>query len=215
MTNGDVANDILITLRPDATLEDDYSLDAIKRSGNEFISLYSFIEDEHYAIQSIPNVIGENINIQLGFNIVEPGTYTLDVEDFEGIPEGIWVRLIDHETYEVYELSEGASISFDIHDRGVKDNKFTLTFGRGEQTILGVDEQFSLKAYGSSEYLNIEKLGENNLTPVSIVSLDGKVIMEKQVEFFNGKAGINAPNLKPHQIYILKIAEERLKFIVE
>jgi hypothetical protein len=193
---------------------EDYSLDARKRSGNNFISFYSLIENDPYAIQTIPQVTDQVMNVNLGFNLAEAGTYTIFVQEFDGIQSDVDVLLVNNESGEQHNLRERSEISFTIEEGQTNNGLFTLTFDPGEpEVITALDDELSnLKVYGVQSQLVLEHGKLDGLHTVGIITLDGKQVFQNQVRFVDGKASV-APRIEAGRVYVLRIGNESVKFI--
>ncbi|MEP4599156.1 MAG: hypothetical protein ABJZ92_23320, partial [Cyclobacteriaceae bacterium] len=126
ISGNDLYNEILIGLTDNATLSFDNGLDAFKLSGNELISFYSILESEKLAIQALPKVSTEEMNIQLGFDLAEAGEYELKLAALEGISDNISVLVYDKVTGQTHDLKESASIAFTNSASVMASKRFSL-----------------------------------------------------------------------------------------
>ncbi|MEQ8239168.1 MAG: CBM35 domain-containing protein [Cyclobacteriaceae bacterium] len=203
-------NETLVGLTADATFDKDYSLDAKKFSNNEKISFYSMIEDERYAIQGLPQVSGQPIELELGMDLSESGNYVIGVEQFEAF-DGMVVRLIDNMTGQSHNLSNDSKISFTTGTTSFA-KRFSLVFAPAG--VLAVDNLSSkLKVFGGVNELNINFDSENT-EAVSIYTLNGQLMFRDKVTFSNGKSVIN-PSLNNNEVYILKVDDQAIKFVIQ
>lgn len=177
-------NEILVGLMESATFDVDRGLDAFKFSGNELISFYSMINDSKFAIQALPNVFDESMEIQLGFDLAEAGTYTLNVNELQGIAEHMDVTLFDNLTGLSYNLSEVESITFTNAATSFNDQRFKLVLSKS--AVLGFDLNKSsdaFKVYMNDGGLNIETLKALQNAEVKVYGLSGALISSfKQVD---------------------------------
>ncbi len=177
-------NEILVGLMESATFDVDRGLDAFKFSGNELISFYSMINDSKFAIQALPNVFDESMEIQLGFDLAEAGTYVFNVNELQGIGDDMDVTLFDNVTGLSYNLSEVESITFTNAATSFNDQRFKLVLSKS--AVLGFDLNKSsdaFKVYMNDGGLNIETLKALQNAEVKIYSLSGALISSfKQVD---------------------------------
>jgi hypothetical protein len=81
----------------------------------------------------------------------------------------------------------------------------------------------SLKETGISVYpnpvvngfINIQSQNLNGLNAVSLYDLSGKEIISGQVDFVNGLASYKLPKTLTKGVYVLAVADEKLKIILE
>lgn len=121
-----IYNELLVSLREDATLGIDRIYDATKLIGNEYLQFYSLINDGKYAIQGLP--IKDGISTELAFNLGKDSDLTLSVVEMTGLESGMSFFLKDNITGIVYDLTEVNSFDFSA-TKGTDQNRFTLTYG--------------------------------------------------------------------------------------
>lgn len=212
LSGDEIANDILIAMRDDATLGEDYSLDAKKRSGNEFISFYSLIDDNEYAIQSIPHASITDMSVNLGFKLTEPGSYSIEVTSFENINNELSIYLINNLTNEHHALSEGTVIPFTIDEGNTFNSMYSIYISESDLITALEDNISDIKVYCSNNDIHIESKILNGFQEVQIITLAGKSVFEERVNFIHGK-GIMRTQIENNGIYILRVVNESIKFI--
>ena len=104
--NGDY-NEVLFSFFDGATTEFDSLYDGLKMKGNWYLSFYSILGDNDYAIQALPPLseIGEVI-LPLGVDTRITGSYTIEIKNTERFDEFTNVYLEDRETGEMINLME-------------------------------------------------------------------------------------------------------------
>lgn len=103
--------------------------------------------------------------------------------------------------------------------------KLSQTDINGKTEVLGIRtvKLASLKATGLSVYpnpvvngvVNIKAQNLNGLNAVSLYDLSGKKMLSGQINFVNGMAGYKLPKVLAKGIYVLAVAEERVKVVLE
>jgi hypothetical protein len=170
-------NEILLGLMESATLGVDRGLDATKFSGNELISFYSMIDDSKFAIQALPNVFDQLLEVQLGLDLAEAGTYTFNVNELQGIADDMDVTLFDNVTGLSYNLSEVESITFTNAASSFNDQRFKLVLSKA--AVLGFDLNKSsdaFKVFMNVSGLNIETKFVFDNAEVNIYTLSGALV---------------------------------------
>jgi hypothetical protein len=203
-------NDILIAFAEGATEGKDYGLDAEKYSGNNLMSLFSTQTDKRYAIQTLPSVEAESREVRLGMEIGVSEVYTLAVQGLENM-EGLKLILNDHLTGEMKILIEGSKYSFTSSAGSFKE-RFSLTF---TNTVLDVNRLSNapLKVFNQAANLIIQYPSESK-EEICIYTLTGQLVRKEQVQFSSGEAMIDTKRLTDDQLYIVRINNESVKFIL-
>ncbi|MEQ8548681.1 MAG: hypothetical protein RIC03_12265 [Cyclobacteriaceae bacterium] len=205
------ANTIIVGLVDGATFDQDNGLDATKYSGNNDFSFYSKLGDKKMAIQGLPKVSTEDISVDLGIDAKDAGEYIFTVEGFEGFGSETQVALYDRHTGQSYILDEKAEVKINITAVNSLNDRFSLSFSNS--ALLSTESELSkMKVYGSSDELTIRFAGSQER--VTIHSLDGKVLFQEVVSF-EGEKAVISPALQNNQIYILKVKDQSVKFILK
>ncbi len=197
-------NEVLFGFRPDATEGVDSQLDVLKKIGNENFAFYSFIEEGQYAIQGLPELNGET-QITLGYDVKESGVYQLSIKEIEGI-----------EGYTVVANYNG--VDYDLSEESAN---LDLSAGKGQiyltlsaKNILSTERMNSkLQVRGRENGLMIN-FESNRAEQVSVYTMDGRVIFNSSVVFDGNNAVINA-TIARNQVYILRVNDQSIKFIMK
>lgn len=123
--DGNLYNELLIGYNHDATTRVDALYDAPKLISNESLQFYSFIEDNKYAIQGLPNQDG--VQTELGFDLGASSEISFSVEEMIGLEDGMSFFLTDKLTGEIYDLNEMSGFTFQSQI-GTNQNRFALSY---------------------------------------------------------------------------------------
>ncbi len=190
-------NEVLFGFRSDATLGVERAFDAVKRIGNENFAFYSTIDEEKFAIQGLPELNGE-MNISLGYDVKEAGTYELSIKEIAGIPEGY--NVIASYNGQSYKISdESASLNLAAGQGAIE---LTVT---NASAVLSAEIQSAFKVYNRAGQLNIQTAASTETANIQIFDLTGKSITSLVGERFNNGLWSKRIDLKEGDIYILKI----------
>ncbi|MEQ8240232.1 MAG: hypothetical protein RIA69_13520, partial [Cyclobacteriaceae bacterium] len=203
-------NDILIAFAEGATEGKDYGLDAEKYSGNNLMSFYSTQADKRYAIQTLPSVGAESREVRLGMEIGVSEVYTLAVQGLENM-EGLKLILNDHLSGEMKTLTEGSKCSFTSSAGSFKE-RFSLTFTNTVLDINGLSNA-PLRVFNQAADLIIQYPSESK-EEICIYTLTGQLIRKELVQFSSGEAMVDTKRLTYDQLYIVRINNESVKFIL-
>jgi len=205
-------DEILIGLDENATLGYDYNLDATNFQGNNKISFYSVNDEYQYAIQALP--LTENVTVPLGLFLRDPGSYAINVKEIGNFPEATEVFITNLETGKRYDLFKNPNIQFDVENEQSFSN-YTLTIEHAQEEIEPVENDFSgIHVIQVTPQLEVILGYNGQLEKVFLYDLSGRLLFSEFVDFQNGSALI-PKNLKPNQLYLIKIDEEVIKLVIE
>lgn len=211
-------NDLIIGLDEQATSNpDDFALDAIKLFGNDQIAFYSMDEsDNQFAIQALPLLSAEaGIKVPIGFNLSESGKYFLKVESFTDIGQEIIAFLHDRETGEVYELTKDFVLPLHLFATSV-NKRFMISLVNAQSGIITflddttIDSDLQL-LNGHTSSLTIRF---SHQAKAVIYDLNGKVVASQEIGFEEG-IGTMPVSLTKGRVYILRVADEQIKFLLK
>lgn len=198
-------NEVLVALSDAATFGRDQLFDARKFVTDNPLSFYTLLDEERFVIQALPL---EAQAVQLGFDLKKAGEYSLSVvsmDDFQNL------SIKDKLTGQVYDLNSTTSFEF-FSEAVTNDQRFELIFT--SQAVLGLESALAnLKVYGAESGLNVEYQAEGP-KEVAIYDLSGKLSFYQSVHFVQNSALIN-PILEAGKVYILKVDQESIKFILK
>lgn len=200
-------NEILVGLRDDATLGMDIGLDALKFSGNELIAFYSMIEDQKFAIQTLPKLSSESIEVQLGIDLAEAGSYKLNINEMVGFNENTSVILVDNLTGKFYDLNEVSEIDFINNESVFTSKRFELVLAPAavlsSEIVLDDSE---MVVFTNDLGLNIITSEAFSNAEIKVYSLSGSVVSSYSNVDFSNKEW--ATSFDKKGLFILKIESE-------
>ena len=133
---GGAFNQILIGFFDEATDGFDRGYDGLRFSGGNYISFYSKIDDDRYAIQGL-GAYNSDRQITLGFDTYITETFKISISNIEGVLTTEDVYLVDNELDIVHDL-KASDYEFEVDETGFYTERFTLQFNN---TVLGVDDE--------------------------------------------------------------------------
>lgn len=210
VTSEALYDELAVGLLPYATEGLDFDMDAHKFM-NPGASFYSLQEDgAKLATQAIPSLAGESRALDLGLYLPHPDLVTFEVTALEGFSENTMILLHDKETGLKYDLSAQPVVEISSVLTS-SDSRFELIFE--SSAVLGViSDVSSTKIHAGPSEMKL--FGEFDGTQqVSVFTLDGREALSEQVNFHYGTASFNH-QLLPHQLYVLRVNSEALKFII-
>ncbi|MFY0605093.1 MAG: Ig-like domain-containing protein [Cyclobacteriaceae bacterium] len=198
------SDELLINLRDDVTAGLDPGYD-VNKLMNTSVSFYSKIDEAPFAIQALP--WQDELTIPLGFQVTSTGSYEIKLNT---LSTSHIIKLKDNLTGISHDLTENAKVNLTLNEL-FSDGRFELVLI--QQAILAAEDlKGELKVFGNSARLEILYKSDQSQA-VQIYTLDGRVVYNEQVEFQSNKAWIEA-ELKPNQIYVLRIEDVSVKFIL-
>lgn len=206
-------NEIIVAVTDAATPGEDHHLDAPKLKGNPQFSFYSWMEDEAFAIQGLPDLqtIEDKRSVELGFDLAEPGDYEIGVVEMKNIPDNYLLTLRDHFLNKEFVIDESSAIPFSVFDATKESKRFELVF-RYEQLLIAEDQRVSeLFVYTSGEGLLVH-FPSQRYEDVAIYSLEGRKVFHEQIKFEN--QAMIYPSLDPGQMYVLRVGDQSTNFII-
>lgn len=193
------------------TLGRDYALDAEYLKGNDLISFYSKMEGARFATQGLPLVESDAIEVQLGMDLAEAGEYILSAEQFTGFSDNLSVTLVDQLTGESYEVDADFSMTF-FTESVVDASRFKVV--TAPASVLSVASLFDkISVFGGESDLTIN-YASDKLESVNIYSLDGRSVFAGKVAFNNNQTLVQV-DLNRNQVYVLRVNDQSIKFIVK
>ena len=186
-------NETLIAFKEDATAGVDNMYDSKKLSGNNFaIALHSFIEQEKYAIQTLPK-LNEFQSIQLGLLGDEIGTFTISLKNIEQFNLGTMVVLEDTKLNHFHNLSLQAQYAY-------------------ERTVNDDEKRFRLHFYAPPVSLSLSSC-EQNTNSINVnnsTSLLWNVVLENENGAVVGQTELNG--VATYNFENLSTGNHKIKF---
>jgi len=178
LSNNDGAYDeMLVGYIQNATNGMDRLFDGAIFNGGNFVSIYSLLDNTKLSIQGRALPFDVSDVIPVGYKSSVAGTFTIALENFDGLFSGQAVYLLDKTDMTYHNLSQ-ASYSFTTVT-GTFNNRFEIHYqdgslGTGEH---GPDEN-SVYIVKVDKHIEVSS-GSYNMTDVQIFDLTGKKVYEK------------------------------------
>ncbi|MEQ8241191.1 MAG: Ig-like domain-containing protein, partial [Cyclobacteriaceae bacterium] len=204
LTNEKSSDVLIMKYLENATLAKDIGLDASKFM-NPNLSFYTMLENERMAIQSLPLTKGSSTS--LGIKSLDVGEYNIVVDH---LPTYGSFTLIDRETNQTYLLDAKTKINVTLK-KSVVENRLELVY-EPNKVLASQLLSTKIQVFGTSKALQVQYAGDNE--KVQIISISGKVIHEEEVSFVDKQAILDT-KLKTNQVYILKINDASVKFLLK
>jgi len=130
-----------------ALLKDiDCALDARKFSGNPDISFYSLQGEQQFAIQALPKLGNDPLEVDLGMDLRRTGNYTISMTDMDLNDQSLVVYLVDHLTGDLHSLTLDTKVVIDVTDQDETiNNRFSLLFTPATVTVVDATLIMDLK----------------------------------------------------------------------
>jgi hypothetical protein len=195
-------SEMLLGYLAGATDQLDSKYDGPTISGGTYVSLYSILETNKLAIQGKAQPFNQTDIIPLGYKAGVAGTFSFDLENFEGEFDTQDIYVFDKADLSYHNIKE-APYSFTT-TIGTFDDRFELHFLLNEQQ-LGTHppaEKNSVYVIKNNKHLEVNT-GNFPMASVAIFDLTGKKIYEK--------SGLNTTLLSTydldiaHQVVIVKV----------
>jgi hypothetical protein len=212
LSGNDLYNETMVVLSPLATYEEDYGLDAKKIKGNPFIAFYSMQDEQPYAIQGLP-VPDENkeVRVQLGIDLTEEALYQISLVE-EDISMDYEILLLDNISGTTHDLRLAQNIDFQS-GLSTGSDRFEIIFRKAEVLVVNELGALNLKVFGNTDGLQVY-YNQNGNHMANVYSLDGAQIFSANITVANQQAQLPF-QLKRNRIYILKINNESVKFVIQ
>ncbi|MFY0607636.1 MAG: T9SS type A sorting domain-containing protein [Cyclobacteriaceae bacterium] len=189
-------NEVLFGFREDATEGVDRLFDAVKKSGNDNLSFYSFIDNKKYAIQGLPVLNNESI-ISLGYDIKEDGMYELSINEMEGFNTE-YIVVANHNGAD-YNLTDGVA-------------NLELTAGQGHiqltltaASVLNTTSALDFKVYNQDGTLNIVMPNGVDQGDIQILDISGRTMIKFNSQQFFNNTWAKEVQLKHNNVYIVRV----------
>ncbi|MFD0863483.1 lamin tail domain-containing protein [Sungkyunkwania multivorans] len=204
LTNEEGAfSQILIGFTDEATFGQDRGYDG-KRFAGGFVSLYSIIENEIFAIQSRPSLAEEDI-VPIGFSSLMDGqsNFSIQIDQIQGTKlEGYEVLLKDGLTNVLHDLRQGSYQFEDV--TGTFNDRFELIFRKA--TSLGLnnveEKQRSLVITSTEKKTSIFFTDQSLISRIEIYDLLGRNVVDEYFDIGKEKVSVR---LNEGRIYIVKV----------
>ncbi|MGM0588268.1 MAG: T9SS type A sorting domain-containing protein [Bacteroidota bacterium] len=204
----DLSDETTLTFRNDGNLGKDGN-DAYKLTpySDNYISAHTSIEETHFDINNLPDVIDEQIDVPLHISGTQSGAYTIEVIDRTRIPSDWEIQLIDNRTDQTTMLQDGNSYSFEYESKSKsgyssKPKHFTPTLFSNS-----VSDRFTIKIKTGTT----TDIGEHNELP------DRVALHQNYPNPFNPSTTIpfDVPNASPVKLELFNINGQKVSTLID
>lgn len=148
LSNADFKDDLVVMLHEGATEGFDAGLDA-RKLRNPNLSFFSLQEEKELAIQAVSKN-AEEVILPLTYDVLEPGEFTIQIEEAQDLSGDLEILLHDIQTGEVYDLRDHLSVALALKPQDEQLPSFNLVIRRqilsqeefAERTMVYVNEGF-------------------------------------------------------------------------
>ncbi|MDJ0645580.1 MAG: choice-of-anchor D domain-containing protein [Flavobacteriaceae bacterium] len=171
---GGASNQLLIGFFDKATDGVDRGFDGLKLNGGNYISFYSKIGEDKYAIQGLGSYNADR-QITLGLDAYITQTFTISIFQVEGVLKNEEIYLVDTELGIVHDL-KAADYEFEITETGNYEDRFTLQFNK---SVLSIDDEALNNDFLVINENSTLRLRSNSaLTNVKVYDLLGRTLID-------------------------------------
>lgn len=181
------------------SLDERDGMDAKYYNPAETVKLYTTLQDDLFAIQTYALPFEDTDVFNLGYEVSEPGTYTLKLEGQDGLFDGQDIYLKDKVANVLHNLKDG-TYEF-LSSNGIFQDRFEIVF-RSELSVDPIAEQnANFIVYTKDNNVNLQTAGFD-MKDVYIYDVLGRELYSKQN--VNAEAH-QATILGANQILVVKV----------
>jgi hypothetical protein len=174
--------------------------------GNDFLDFYSINEDKNLTIQGRALPFDENDEIPLGYRIAVEGTFTIKIDETDGLLANQPVFLEDKLTNTIFDLKSG-NYTFNT-TAGTFDDRFVLKYTNKTLAVDAMDKEDGILVLYSKNYNTLiihNNMMDSTVNTVTLYNTTGQKISYWDVED-SGQTNIQIPiNNMSSGIYIVKV----------
>lgn len=169
---------VLVGYITDATNGYDNAFDGPNNNGNQFVNFYSINEDKKLTIQGRALPFNENDVVLLGFSSVIQGSFSISIDEVDGLLTSENIYLEDKTNNSIHDLKKSA-YTFDT-EKGTFDDRFVLRFtnktlGTGDfelndNSVLIAKDRGELKIKSQTE----------TISRITVFDLLGRKVFDKE-----------------------------------
>ena len=178
LNNGAVPDEAIVCLIENATNDFDRDYDAYKLFGGISTTpfIYSVLNSEKYAINTIPEPGSEPSVVPLVLEIKEAGNYTINTTEFENL-EGTYVTL----RHGVVETDLSLNTSYSFYSNAGTFTNFQLVFNNSVTSIEKKNTE-DIKVWYNDNYFYFNSPGESfyGKANLEVFDLQGKLVFNKR-----------------------------------
>jgi hypothetical protein len=190
----------------DATNGYDSRFDGESMNGNTYTDFYSINENKNLTIQGRAVPFDENDTVPLGFKTKIAGSFTIDIDEVDGLLTNQAVYLEDKVTSTVSNL-KNSNYTFTT-DKGTFNDRFVLRYTDKTLSIEDTDQEDGISVFYANNYKTLiikNKMLDSLVNSVALFSLTGQNTSNWDIKE-KGQATIQIPikNIASG-IYIVKV----------
>jgi hypothetical protein len=190
----------------DATNGYDSRFDGESMNGNTYTDFYSINENKNLTIQGRAVPFDENDTVPLGFKTTIAGSFTIDIDEVDGLLTNQAVYLEDKVTSTVSNL-KNSNYTFTT-DKGTFNDRFVLRYTDKTLSIEDTDQEDGISVFYANNYKTLiikNKMLDSLVNSVALFSLTGQNTSNWDIKE-KGQATIQIPikNIASG-IYIVKV----------
>lgn len=165
-----------IVFKSGATAGFDSDYDAHKlMSNSDQPTLYTTLAGERMSFNSNPNLEGGSLSVPMGMEPGTTGTFTIKVEQIQGLEPGTVVILEDRATAKLHDLRTSGAYTFSMAE-GDDADRFVVHFNPDFSSTPVAADAFGVQMYTDEEQLIINNLGADMVADIDIFSATGQLI---------------------------------------
>ena len=192
----------------DATNGYDSRFDGESYDGNAYVDFYSINQGKNFTIQGRAVPFDQNDTVPLGFKTTIEGSFTIDIDEVDGLLANQAVYLEDKVTNTVSNLKNG-NYTFTTA-KGTFNDRFVLRYTDTDTTLSidDTDKEDGILVFYSNNYKTLiikNKVMDSTVKSVALFNMAGQNIEKWDVKD-SGQTNIQIPikNI-PSGIYIVKV----------
>jgi hypothetical protein len=192
----------------DATNGYDSRFDGESFGGNTYVDFYSINQGKNFTIQGRALPFDQNDTVPLGFKTTIAGSFTIDIDEVDGLLTNQAVYLEDKVTNTVSNL-KNSNYTFTTA-KGTFNDRFVLRY-TGTDTTLSIDDtdqEDGILVFYSNNYKTLiikNKVMDSTVNSVALFNMAGQNIEKWDVKE-SGQTNIQIPiKNRPSGIYIVKV----------
>jgi len=170
------SNSTSIAFLPDMTFGLDPSYDAAKLKGNPDIALYTKLVEDNgvdFAIQALPPLNTEKLEVKIGLDVNNAGSYNLKIKELQNFDEAISIKLEDKETGSLIDLRQIEEYLFNVNQTGQIRERFVLHFNNATGIEDQPQIQSNFQAWAANKTIHILN-PENQKGTIRIINIYGQ-----------------------------------------
>ena len=190
----------------DATNGYESRFDGESFDGNTYVDFYSINQGKNFTIQGRAVPFDQNDTVPLGFKTTIEGSFTIDIDEVDGLLTNQAVYLEDKVTNTVSNL-KNSSYTFTTA-KGTFNDRFVLRYTDKTLSIDDTDKEDGILVFYSNNYKTLiikNKVMDSTVNSVALFNMAGQNIEKWDVKD-SGQTNIQIPikNI-PSGIYIVKV----------